>query len=111
LGAARTRERFAMPSATEIREMQTLEQQREQNAAQQHRRDQERAQVGLSNASLCANLLIQVPAAIAENKALIDNARGLLELYTAKVLAAAKVAPEEEEAEPEFEPLGGGDGE
>lgn len=106
---AQRKNNFETPTAEELREMQTLEAHREGRIAQRHQREQQRAQLELQNANILTQIIIQVPAVIDSNKALIESARDYMEIYSAKVLAEIKKDPEEKEADPDPPAdLGGG---
>jgi hypothetical protein len=104
---AARKKNFQMPTATELQEMQKLEAEREGRRAQRALRAQNRDGMELNRASICANLVIQLPAAIDSNKTLIDKARKFLEPYLDKAFTQLQEPPEsddKEEPEPEPEP-------
>lgn len=92
---------FALPSATEIQEMQTLEREREQRVSMRHQREMQRAQDELQKASIFSQIVIQVPSLIEVNKPLIETAREYMEIYAAKATAEIKKDPEAKEADPD----------
>lgn len=88
---------FSLPTAEELRELQTLEKEREFRVAQRHQREQSLVHVELQQAGLITSLVAQLPRDVDENKSLVAKGRDFLHVWLDKANESVNRVPEPDE--------------